>query len=88
VLPDAGTFWYRPHINETVQLEKGLYGALVVRGHDEPHLDGERVLVLDDLKLDRKGNIARFGGFKPELRDLPMMERICPGHSAVDRRSF
>ncbi len=33
MLPDAGTFWYRPHINETVQLEKGLYGALVVRGH-------------------------------------------------------
>jgi hypothetical protein len=64
VLPDAGTFWYHPHINETVQLEKGLYGALVVRGHDEPHLDGERVLVLDDLKLDRNGNIARFGGFK------------------------
>jgi FtsP/CotA-like multicopper oxidase with cupredoxin domain len=47
-----------------VQLEKGLYGALVVRGHDEPHLDRERVLVLDDLKLDRKGDIARFGGFR------------------------
>jgi FtsP/CotA-like multicopper oxidase with cupredoxin domain len=64
VLPDAGTFWYHPHMNETVQLEKGLYGALVVRGHDEPQLDGERVLMLDDLKLDRKGNLARFGGFK------------------------
>lgn len=64
VLPDAGTFWYHPHMNETVQLERGLYGALVVRGHDEPHLDGERVLVLDDLKLDRKGDIARFGGSK------------------------
>jgi FtsP/CotA-like multicopper oxidase with cupredoxin domain len=64
VLPDAGTFWYHPHVNETVQLEKGLYGTLIVRGHDEPHLDGERVLVLDDLKLDRKGNLARFGGFK------------------------
>src|SRR5437764_580031 len=24
----------------------------------------------------------------PELRDLPMVERICPGHSAMDRRSF
>jgi FtsP/CotA-like multicopper oxidase with cupredoxin domain len=47
-----------------LQLEKGLYGALVVRGHDEPRLDGERVLVLDDLKLDRKGDIARFGGFR------------------------
>jgi FtsP/CotA-like multicopper oxidase with cupredoxin domain len=64
VLPDAGTFWYHPHTNETVQLEKGLYGALIVRSHDEPRLDGERVLVLDDLKLDRKGDIARFGGFK------------------------
>jgi FtsP/CotA-like multicopper oxidase with cupredoxin domain len=64
VLPDAGTFWYHPHTNETVQLEKGLYGALVVRGQDEPQLDRERVLVLDDLKLDRKDDIAPFGGFK------------------------
>jgi FtsP/CotA-like multicopper oxidase with cupredoxin domain len=64
VLPDAGTFWYHPHANETVQLERGLYGVIVVRGPDEPHLDGERVLVLDDVKLDRKGDIARFGGFK------------------------
>ena len=63
-LPDAGTFWYHPHTNETVQLEKGLYGALVVRAPGEPELDGERVLVLDDLKLDRKGQIARFGGWK------------------------
>ena len=61
-LPDAGTFWYHPHNNETVQLEKGLYGALIVRGDDEPVLDGERVLVLDDLKLDKKGQIAKFGG--------------------------
>jgi FtsP/CotA-like multicopper oxidase with cupredoxin domain len=61
-LPDAGTFWYHPHSNETVQLEKGLYGALIVRAPDEPVLDGERILVLDDLKLDRKGRIAKFGG--------------------------
>ena len=61
-LPDAGTFWYHPHSNETMQLEKGLYGALIVRGPDEPMLDAERTLVLDDLKLDRKGQIAKFGG--------------------------
>src|SRR6185437_10843483 len=35
-LPDAGTFWYHPHMNETVQLERGLYGAIVVRGPNEP----------------------------------------------------
>ena len=61
-LPDAGTFWYHPHANETVQLEMGLYGPLIVRGADEPQLDAERVLVLDDVRLDNKGQIARFGG--------------------------
>jgi FtsP/CotA-like multicopper oxidase with cupredoxin domain len=62
--PDAGTFWYHPHVNEPEQMEKGLYGALIVRGDDEPIVDRERILVLDDLKLDRKGRIASFGGLK------------------------
>ena len=61
-LLDAGTFWYHPHTNETVQMERGLYGALIVRGDDEPVLDGDQVLVFDDLKLDRRGELAKFGG--------------------------
>lgn len=62
--PDAGTFWYHPHSNETVQLEKGLYGALIVRGDDEPLLDGERVLVLDDLKISWWGKWwGKLAGF-------------------------
>jgi FtsP/CotA-like multicopper oxidase with cupredoxin domain len=60
-LLDAGTFWYHPHSNETVQLERGLYGAIVVRGPAEPVLDGERVLVLDDVALDREGQIKPPG---------------------------
>jgi len=60
-LPDAGTFWYHPHSNETVQLERGLYGAMVVRGPDEPRLDTEQVLVFDDVQLDRKGQIKPPG---------------------------
>jgi len=62
-VPDAGTFWYHSHFNETVQLEKGLYGALIVRSADEITLDRERVRVLDDVKLDRKGGFAKFGGW-------------------------
>jgi FtsP/CotA-like multicopper oxidase with cupredoxin domain len=62
--PDAGTFWYHPHANESEQLEKGLYGALIVRGDDEPITDRERILVFDDLKLDRRGQLASFGGLK------------------------
>jgi FtsP/CotA-like multicopper oxidase with cupredoxin domain len=61
MLPDAGTFWYHPHMNETVQLERGLYGALVVRAADEPRLDAERVLVLDDVQLDADGQIMPPG---------------------------
>ena len=61
---DAGTFWYHPHANEVEQLERGLYGALIVRGPDEPVVDREQILVFDDLKLDRADRIAKFGGLK------------------------
>jgi FtsP/CotA-like multicopper oxidase with cupredoxin domain len=61
VVPDAGVFWYHSHTNETEQLERGLYGALIVRDPAEPTFDNERVLVLDDLKLDADGAVAPFG---------------------------
>lgn len=60
-VPDAGTFWYHPHFDETVQLERGMYGALIVHGPGEPVLDAERVLVLDDVALDRKAQIKPPG---------------------------
>jgi len=63
LLPDAGTFWYHSHANETVQIERGLYGALIVLGDEEAAFDADRVLVLDDLKLDRKGRIAKTALF-------------------------
>jgi FtsP/CotA-like multicopper oxidase with cupredoxin domain len=50
-LPDAGTFWYHPHRH--VQLDRGLYGAIVVRDPGDPRLAGERLLVFDDVKPNR-----------------------------------
>ena len=61
-LPDAGTYWYHPHANETEQIERGLYGPIVVRDDHEPVLDAERILILDDIKIDRKGQMTKFGG--------------------------
>ena len=49
-LPHAGTFAYHPDIDYTRQTERGLYGALVVRDPAESVLDGERVLVIGDLR--------------------------------------
>lgn len=84
-LPDAGTFWYHSHANETVQMERGLYGALVVLGEDERGFDADRVLVLDDVKLDGRGQIAgtsifdRHAGREGEVtlvngRNMPALE--------------
>jgi FtsP/CotA-like multicopper oxidase with cupredoxin domain len=81
LLPDAGTFWYHPHSNETVQLERGLYGALIVRGPDEPVLDRERVLVLDDLRLDWRGRIAPPGGWLERHNGREGKVRLINGRS-------
>ena len=45
--PDAGTYWFHPHVG--MQLDRGLYGALIVEANDETlDYDREAVLVLDD----------------------------------------
>ena len=51
VVPDAGTFWFHPHVRSDVQVERGLYGTLVVRGPGEPATTSDRVVVLDDLLI-------------------------------------
>lgn len=58
-VPDAGSFWYHPHMNAPEQVEKGLYAPLVVfdPAHD-PTYDAERFFVLDDIRLDDGGKIA------------------------------
>jgi FtsP/CotA-like multicopper oxidase with cupredoxin domain len=50
-LPDAGTFWYHSHHNETVQMERGMYGALIVEDDNDPVVDGEKIFMIDDMKL-------------------------------------
>ena len=57
-LRDAGTFWYHPHVDPDVQVERGLHGALVVRDPMDPPVDRERVLMLDDIELDDDGALV------------------------------
>lgn len=60
VVPEAGTFWYHPHLNTIEQLDRGLYGAIVVHEADAPRVNAERVFVLDDIRLDASGRISPF----------------------------
>ena len=47
VVPDAGTYWFHSHVG--TQLDRGLYGPLIVEDPSEKvDYDGELVVVLDD----------------------------------------
>ena len=58
--PDAGIYWYHPHVREDVQQELGLYGNLLVRSPDGAEYgpaNREQVLLLDDLLVGASGPI-------------------------------
>ncbi len=72
--PDAGLFWYHPHAwpHSAEQIERGLYGLLIVDEPTPPPADHELLLVLDDWALD-SGN------------QLPG-QVVTPEHAARDGR--
>jgi FtsP/CotA-like multicopper oxidase with cupredoxin domain len=52
--PDAGLYWYHPHVREDIQQELGLYGNILVaarRARARAPVHREEVLALDDLLL-------------------------------------
>ena len=61
--PDAGAYWYHPHIREDLGQELGLYGNIIVVPADAdywPPVNREVALTLDDI-LIADGRIAPFG---------------------------
>lgn len=61
-----GTYWYHPHINNSEQLERGLYGALIVKNpytqikYNLPLNDQDHTVILDDILVDSKNQIMPF----------------------------
>ena len=55
---DAGTFWYHPHVRANEQIEKGLYGALLVGEDDGIDVTNDRMFALDDVKLEASGLLS------------------------------
>ncbi len=59
-VPDAGLFWYHPHVREDVTQDLGLAANILVTADRDdawPPADVEAVLVLDDLLLGARGPI-------------------------------
>jgi FtsP/CotA-like multicopper oxidase with cupredoxin domain len=61
---DSGTYWYHPHWQSHEQVERGLYGALIVDEDAPPAVDRDVLWVLDDWRLTPEAKIAgNFGAF-------------------------
>jgi FtsP/CotA-like multicopper oxidase with cupredoxin domain len=60
--PDSGLYWYHPHVLPFIdeQLDRGLYGVLIIDEPESPVADRDMVVVLADWKLDDKGQLAGF----------------------------
>ncbi len=59
-VPDAGVFWYHPHVREDLQQDLGLYGNILVASPDPDYLapaHREEMLVVDDILMDDEGLI-------------------------------
>jgi FtsP/CotA-like multicopper oxidase with cupredoxin domain len=60
--PDAGFYWYHPHIREDFAQEMGLYGTIIVEPTDPsywPAADRDLTITLDDVLIE-DGNMAPF----------------------------
>ncbi len=70
---NPGTFWYHPHFQSAEQLDRGLHGVIVVEDENPPDVDRDLVWVLDDWRLDPKGQIVDDFG---DLHDASHQGRI------------
>jgi FtsP/CotA-like multicopper oxidase with cupredoxin domain len=58
VVPDAGLYWYHPHVMSAAQVGFGLAGALLVEDPAEQvNVADEIVLVLGDIGIDNRGKL-------------------------------
>lgn len=62
-LPDAGTYWYHSHAKSMEQVERGLYGPLIIDETDAPDVDQDITLVVDDIRIEQDGTVASFDNF-------------------------
>lgn len=73
--PDAGAYWYHPHVRTDYAVEAGLYGNYVVIPADTAYWAGanrEVALILDDIALDANGILP----FRKDVADHTLMGRF------------
>ncbi len=73
--PDAGIYWYHPHMREDIEQALGLFGNMIVDSPDKNYyspVNQEQVLMLDDL-LVNGDTLIPYGGTGA---DFALMGRV------------
>ena len=63
-LNQTGVYWYHSHVDTTQQVGKGLYGIIIIDENNTKNkikYDKEQIIDLDDIRLNRYGQISQFG---------------------------
>lgn len=63
VANDPGTYWYHSHQNGVEQLDKGLYGTIIVESKEKADIDRDYTLVLDEWESE-PGKGMDMGGME------------------------
>ncbi len=66
-VPDAGTYWYHPHLRSSEQVGRGLYGALIIEEREPIKVDRDITWMIDDWRLDKEAQIAGGFGDRPDM---------------------
>lgn len=77
----VGTYWYHSHEDSANQLDKGLYGALIVEPKEKSKIDKEFTLILDEWMEDESMDGMNMGmsidsmnGMKMDAKSLEKFE--------------
>lgn len=60
ITPDAGSFWYHPHVASGEQLGRGLVGALIVDEREPTGFRHDHALSLKSWHIDEQGGFTAF----------------------------
>ena len=89
------TYWFHSHIAGAEQVEKGLYGGLVVRNPEQDAKlelpEDERMLIVDDVLLDDQGQMPGFAtdpgsNLPPRTRAIQLADGREGNHLLVNGR--
>ncbi|MBS3144698.1 multicopper oxidase family protein [Candidatus Woesearchaeota archaeon] len=70
--PDAGVFWYHPHVREDIQQEKGMYGMIIVEPEQPTPTSREIPFIVDDMLLEKNN----FYPFSEKFTNFALMGRF------------